>query len=432
MQRRYLRAIAGVGLALMALYLIVGYLTPRLRWISSQPAPVEAPPLPPPAHRVAGALHVHTQRSHDSEGSEEEVARAAQDAGLDFVVLSDHRSESAPDSLWAIPARYNEGVLIIRGQEISLGGDVGRVLTFGLDTALTGWDGGVEWFAKRLESSGATGIIAHPRSPRTRDSWRPGSMLGIVGWEAFDFADIGRTRLAGPWAVYHLLSLAVSVPLGRTDQSLLRLYREGFHQPAVAAFDSLYASRPLRPPRPMTALAGLDVHPKARVAGGLIPGYGPFFRSLVNHIELSQPLAQDPRAAARALAEGLAAGRVFISFGNTSGARSFVWSALPPGGSDPRTDPLSVARWRPGFKLRAGFRGQLVKRLAYRVVRDGVTVVWIRGPELAWPVEAPGAYRVEVYQYSLRVGRLFWNLRPWIFSNPIRLRGNDVSGRGSQ
>ncbi len=340
------------------------------------------------------------------------MAYAARAAGLDFVVLTDHRSASAPDSLWQTPARYEQNVLLVRGQEISLGPRIGRVLVFGLDTVLTGWDAGLEALGRRLEEDGATAIVAHSRSPRVRDSWRPESVPGIVGWEAFDLADVGRARLADPWVLYHLIALAATAPVGRGHESLLRLHRTGFDQPAVAAFDSLYSHRDL------TAVAGLDAHPKVRVVGRLVPGYELFFKSLVNHVTLSGPLPIGAEEATAALAAALRRGRVHISFGDAGQARSFdVWLEIPGSGPGRATRQQS---WQPGLRLRAGFVDAFPRTL-YRVVRDGTPDVWLRGRSLDWAVPAAGAYRVEVYRYTLRVGSVYWNLRPWVFSNPLRV-----------
>jgi hypothetical protein len=373
----------------------------------------EVPALQPAGVRAAGALHVHTRRSHDALGSEGEVAEAARAAGLDFVMISDHRPQSAPESDWQVAARQDGGVLLLRGQEISLGDAVGRVLAFGLDTTMTGWTGSPDEFGWVLYNNGATAVVAHARSPRTDDSWRPGETPGIVGWEVFDLADVGRVRLADHWVVYHLLSLAASVPIGRAHQSLLRLYRRGFEQPHVAAFDSLYASGPI------TALGGLDAHPKTRIGDGLVPPYEPFFKSIVNHVDLRAPLPPDAAEAAAAITTGIRAGSVFISFGHTGLARNFVLFLAAPGG---RTlGPGWPLNWQSGLVLRAGFWGGPTKRLLYRVMRDGATAAWVSGAELAWPVPEPGSYRVEVYRYTLRLGPLVWNLRPWIFANPNRV-----------
>lgn len=416
MQRRFFRrwTLKRFVLALVVLYLAGGYVVPRVDWIPAQPAiEVDAfgiPPLAPAGVRAAGVLHVHTQRSHDAVGSESEVLRAAREADLDFVILADHRSGDSPEELWRTQARYEEGLLLVRGQEISLGRDVGRVLVFGLDTAVTQWQGSLDDLGRRLESDAATAIVAHSRSPRTRDSWRPRETPGIAGWEVFDFADVGRARLKDPWVVYHLLALAASAPIGRTHESLLRLHRKGFDQPAVAAYDSLY------PWTRSTALGGLDAHPKTRVAGRLLPGYAPFFKSMVNHVELPEALPRDAAAALELLGAGLSAGGAFISFGNTQLARNFSLQLVLPGRG--AVGIGRAAAWEEGQFLRAGFWGGPTERLIYRVVRDGEHRAWVSGAELAWPLDEPGVYRVEVYRYTLRLGPLTWNLRPWIFANP--------------
>ncbi len=210
--------------------------------------------------------------------------------------------------------------------------------------------------------------------------------------------------------VYHALALLASAPVGRMHESLLRLHREGFTQPGVAAFDSLY------PWNRFTALGALDAHPKLRFAGRLVPGYEPFFKSVVDHIELAGPLPSDAGAAMEVLAEGLRSGGAFISFGDTQLARNFVLQLVAPGRAATGIGrPSALER---ELYLRAGFWGGPSERLLYRVMLDGEHSAWVSGAELAWPISEPGIYRVEVYRYTLRVGHLTWNLRPWIFANP--------------
>ncbi|NIR44682.1 MAG: hypothetical protein GWN99_10290 [Gemmatimonadetes bacterium] len=397
-------------------YFAVGYVSPRLHWVATERGAVElarALPIQPAGVRVSGVIHVHTHRSHDAVGDEGDVASAARRADIDFVVLSDHRAAEAPIGQWQTRAHFVDSVLIVRGQEISLGSAVGRVLAFPLDTAVSGWQAGVESFAAFLRERSGTAIVAHSRSPRSRDSWRPDSTPGIVGWEVFDLADIGRARLSDFWVVYHLAALAASAPFGRLHWSVTRLYRDGFDQPHVAAFDSLYRRAHL------VALGGLDAHPKKRFRGALLPGYEAFFKSVVNHVELATPFPSDAMAATTTLANGLRSGRVFISFGDTRLARNFVLFAVA---SDGARYPIGRhVEWADEVYLRGGFWGGPNSRLLYRVVRDGESVAWVRGPELTWRLSSPGAYRVEAYRYTLRVGRLIWNLRPWIFANPFRV-----------
>jgi len=67
-----------------------------------------------PATRVTGAYHVHSVRS-DGTGTPDEIARAAQSAGLQFVILTDHGDGTRPPD----PPAYIDGVLVLDGVEIS-------------------------------------------------------------------------------------------------------------------------------------------------------------------------------------------------------------------------------------------------------------------------------------------------------------------------
>ena len=112
----------------------------------------------------------------------------------------------------------------------------------------------------------------------------------------------------------------------------------------------------------------------------------------------------------------------FISFGDTRLARNFVLFVATPGGA---RHPLGRhVEWEPDLYLRGGFWGGPNRRVLYRVVRDGEPAAWVSGPELTWLVRTPGAYRVEAYRYTFRIGPLVWNLRPWIFANPFRVVGD--------
>jgi hypothetical protein len=58
-------------------------------------------------------------------------------------------------------------------------------------------------------------------------------------------------------------------------------------------------------------------------------------------------------------------------------------------------------------------------RTLIRLVVDGETVAASFSGRLEFTASKPGAYRVEVYQYTGRIGPLVLGARPWIFSNPI-------------
>ncbi|HVR29248.1 MAG TPA: hypothetical protein VMS86_06895, partial [Thermoanaerobaculia bacterium] len=59
-----------------------------------------------------------------------------------------------------------------------------------------------------------------------------------------------------------------------------------------------------------------------------------------------------------------------------------------------------------------------------RLLRDGVEVRSVRADRLEHVVDRPGVYRVEAW---VEVGG---EERPWIFSNPIYVRGGPSTGAG--
>ena len=283
-KRGFLHRTARWFLVAAGVYFAAVYAGARVDWVAMGEGSARPAPPPATATRVAGAIHVHTRRSHDAIGTEAELARAARAAGLDFVFLADHRDAGSPAAEWERTARWEEGVLLVRGQEIRVEG-AGKVLVDRLDTAVVSWTGGVESFLARVERDSAFTVVAHPRG-RPSDAWRVPGAPGMAAWEVFDFADVARRRLAGPSVAYHLVALVGGELAGRAEHNWLRLYRDGFRSPGVAAFDSLWAGggqgRAAAPGRPgptaldrpgPTAVGGLDMHPKAGAAGrDTLPG----------------------------------------------------------------------------------------------------------------------------------------------------------------
>src|SRR4029450_3752734 len=113
---------------------------------------------------IRGVIHVHTNRS-DGTASVEDVLRSAAQAGLQFVIVTDHGdATSAPD----LPD-YRNGVLYIDAVEISTRS--GHVIALGLPKAPyplagEGRDGGED--THRL---GGIATAAHPGSPKPELRW---------------------------------------------------------------------------------------------------------------------------------------------------------------------------------------------------------------------------------------------------------------------
>jgi hypothetical protein len=228
-----------------------------------------------------------------------------------------------------------------------------------------------------------------------------------------DISEASRARFRGPWSVYHVILSVVAFPLGLADESMLHFMREGFETPTISAYDSLRLRGPL------TATAGLNAHPKLKLGPVLLPPYGPFFKTLVSHLAVAGPLPSDPATARGLIAEGVRRGDLFISLGDHDRARGFRSAAVT---EDGLWIPMGVdVPTRGQAVLRAGFGEDPDRKVAYRILRNGQEVEWVLGPSLEWRTPGPGVYRVEVYRYGIRMGKVFFRLKPWIFANPIGL-----------
>jgi len=407
--RRIVRVLARLALVFLLVYAAAGYLTTHFTRIPDAQAHVATASLVPGEERVLrGVTSIHTSQSHDATGTIDDVATAARRAGLDFVLIGDH--PPAPDP-W-IPAVLKDSVLIGIGMEISLR-NTGRGLFFGMSHPLAAPDTVQDAFWLGAADVAATNVVVHGRSPRAGERWKVPGADQMHGWEIFDLSEMARRAWASPWGMYHVGTLLTGALTGRLHVALLKMERAGFFTPSALAWDTLSAESSL------TALAGLNHHPKTTVAGRPFPGYEPFFRTLVNHVVVDADDIPNQLPTLETVVQGIRRGDVFISFGDAAGASGFRFAALGEDGTITRMGGARAAE--PGLLLLASSLPVARGGLLYRVVRDGGTHGYYQASALALPVEEPGIYRVEVYRYRWRLGSLYFALRPWLFSNPVRI-----------
>lgn len=182
---------------------IVWYLALPPRAASMPPAPAGLT-MPP-----RGAIHVHTRRS-DGTGTPEAVAAAAERAGLNFLVLTDHGDGTLPPE----PPVYRGGVLCIDAVEISTGG--GHVLVLGLSEAPYPLAGEPRDVIEDIERLGGFAIAAHPASAKPELRWSDWSLpIGGLEWLNADSEWRDESALA-------LVRAFFTYP-GRPQESLARL-----------------------------------------------------------------------------------------------------------------------------------------------------------------------------------------------------------------
>ncbi|HTX97599.1 MAG TPA: CehA/McbA family metallohydrolase [Mycobacterium sp.] len=186
-----------------------------------------APPPPGRAGWYRGDLHLHTVHS-DGQREPMEMVAAAQASGLDFIVSTDHNTNSA-NRVWP---QCSASLLVIPGEEVTT--RHGHWLAVGLSPH--GWvdwryaprDGVFPRFAAEVRDAGGLVVAAHPSAPVPGSLWE-------FGFEHVDALEVWNGR----WNLDDEVSLRV----------WQRLLREGRHVAAVSGSDSHSHQQPVGSPQ---------------------------------------------------------------------------------------------------------------------------------------------------------------------------------------
>lgn len=326
---------------------------------------------------LRGAYHVHTTAS-DGRGTLAEVIRAAREAGLAFVVVTDH-NRRVPDR-----PEYSDGVLVIPATEAST--RYGHVVALGVARALTPDERAGDPLGA-IRALGGEAVLAHPLHPR-----RPFTGWGAGPWRGFEVVsnDTAWGRVLADRSAGKVVAAALALPWD-PPRAVLDLADDPADE--LARFDAEVAAARAagdrrRPPRIL--LCSADAH-------GL-PSYRAAFEAFSMHVPVAPTgdAAVDAAAVTAALLDGRAA---CVSEGVAPAAQ--VALAPAPGGALALT--LSAAD-------RTG--------VVYALFRDGAPTGRFT-PDSAGEGGnfrcdgpcPPGDYRAELWRGGRR----------WIFTNPVTI-----------
>jgi hypothetical protein len=354
----------------------------------------------PQLHDVAGVLHVHSIYS-DGTGTVPEIAAAAEENGLDFVLLTDH---DTLDAKWHGGEGWHGGVLVLVGEEVSPRRE-NHFLAFGIDEPIDHRGLDAAGIVRKVEEAGGFGFLSHPfsrGSDRFRRNipgmpWRELDCEGYTGLELWSFLTDTAEQLNG----FRDLVRFIARP---------QLYLDHPPRSNLDQWDMLCGRRRC------VALGGIDAHQIGLRIGSRVPfrlmSYRRSFRQIHTHVLVQHPWARDLVPDRDALYGALRAGRAYIARDALADARGFVlWSD--------GDGPLLMGD-EARFEEPRVLRVELPRPARLRLMRDGEQVAG--GQELdtlEYRVDGPGVYRVEAY---LTVDE---RERTWILSNPIYLRDNE-------
>jgi hypothetical protein len=316
-----------------------------------------------------GLLHLHSQFSHDSEGTLDDILGAAAVAGADFVWITDHGNRNA--ARWQ---GMHDDVLVLVGQELSR--PEGHLVVLGKDLAIDGTNDTAQ-VLRDAWAEGGLGVISHPDS--TQKPWSDDGRLDseVSHMELLNVATMIGQHKAGlvlrlPWMLFSPTSALRSL-VERPDANL-------------ADWD-----RRLRE-HPVTGVGAADRH---------FHWYLPFVG--VERITSTHVLA--PALTERDVLEALRAGRAYVAFECFGDATGFDFHVVTPDGRHEMGETVAVEGARLHVHVPAPARVDVFRDGERWAARIGEGVM-----EFAPP--GAGVYRVEVYRDE----------RPWILSNPVYLQ----------
>jgi hypothetical protein len=337
--------------------------------------------------RASGVVHVHTTLS-DGGGTPEEVIRAARNAGLEFLGITDHNNVDAKPF-----EGYRDGVLVLVGSELST--PAGHLLGVGLDRDPAwrfngdGLDG-----LEDVRDLGGVPFAAHPLSARADLRWS--------GWD-----------LPGPWGIELLNGdsdaraspprLLFTVSLYRLNPGYALLRGLSPVDDVLRRWDEMLSKRDV------VGLAGSDAHSRLAVTKKRalrFPSYEALFAQVRNHLLLDRPLTGDATADRAAVLEALRRGRFYIGLD----------ALAPAGGFRFTIESVTGQRFTMGDHVgtplgaRAVAGGRVPRGTRIVLLRDGRPVG--EGTEaLTTDLPGPGVYRVEARVPGWPV--------PWVITNPV-------------
>lgn len=351
---------------------------------------------------IPGVVHVHTSRS-DGRSSPETIAAIAAQAGLKFVILTDHGDATRqPDA----PA-YVSGVLVIDAVEIST--DSGHLVALNLPQAPYPLAGEARDVLEDVHRLGGFAVAAHPDSPKPDLRWDDWE-ADLDGIELLNLDTAWRARAAGGWRDRVRLLQAASTYLFRPAPSIATLTT---NERALQARWSALAHN-----RHLAIFSGADAHARLDLRSGssdgrfslALPSYRAVFQTMSTRVRTAEPLTGDAGHDAEQIVKALTAGHAYTAFDAllTPPAFSFEASA----GSLRVTEGESIAA-DGEVTLTVTTNAPLpFKALLFRngdVVQEAsasVSPTWRVPPE-------PAVYRVEIHATDRSPEQL------WLMSNAI-------------
>lgn len=338
-------------------------------------------------HIYPGAIHIHTTHS-DGTGSVEEVALAAKQAGLSWIVITDHNNMDAQEGFY-------DDVCVIVGSEISPD-DANHYIALDIKTPIS-CEIHPRQYIQEVKNQGGFGFIAHPDESVERKNSYPA--LRWTDWGVRDFGGIEIWNYMSDWVDFYnadeplealkALLFRNNVLSGPTSQTMLWWDKLNNETPEI-----------------IPAIGGVDVHAlefkKSFLTLNIFP-YKTTFDTVTNFLHFDKALPNDFQGRKKAILNALKKGENMIM--NRIWAKKTKYPVFCVENTSLKTFSGGAIELDEYTKLMV----KLPQKADLRLFYDGQLVWNAHTDNLEFDKLDRGKYRVEAY---------FQN-KPWVFSNPI-------------
>ncbi|MFN2182724.1 MAG: CehA/McbA family metallohydrolase [Anaerolineae bacterium] len=342
---------------------------------------------------LRGNLHMHTPLSDGTKGHRE-LGAIASEAGLDFIVITDHNVYRKGLDGWV------GDTLVLVGEEVH---DPDRqpqsshTLCFDIQEDVAAHSADPDALIDAVAAQGGFTFLAHPFErdvaeflPEPNISWRDWGVQGFAGIELWNYMSEFKSALKSQ-AQAVLYAYA-------PDLAIVGPYPE-----TLRKWDELLMERRT------AALGGSDAHGTVYHIGPLSRAVQPYehlFRCINTHLLSEEPLRGDLEHDRAVIYDALRMGRGFLGYERPGKIDGFSFWAQSGGNEATMGESLP-------FEGTVELRVSVPERARLRLLRNGQVIAQTVESRLTAISHVPGVYRVEAYQRH--AGRE----RGWIFSNPI-------------
>lgn len=341
-----------------------------------------------------GSIHMHSTFS-DGTGDVTDIAKFADEVGLDFIMLTDH------NTLRALQEGYEKwygNTLLLVGCEINDKENRNHYLAFGIDEAFSTRTPAKKYVAK-VKELGGIGFLAHPHEKRKH---KEHPAYPWVEWDTEDFTGIEIWNHMSEW-VENL-----------TEENKYRSFLHPLRTIIAPPKETLKVWDELNQKRKVIGIGGIDAHAhKYNLVGFLeveIFPYKVLFKSIRTHILIDEAVkkgkaAKDIETAKWQIYNSLKDGRCFVANDYVAESKGFRFYGesnrikYQMGDIIPDHKNVTFKVYLPGITAEI------------RLLRNGHIIETNNGIDAEFVVNKKGAYRIEVYYED----------RAWIYSNHIRV-----------